>query len=302
MTQTVYADVLFFVNFVIDLLIMLSASLFTKQRYSVWQYIVMSVISALYSCFAFYSDIPQWAVTPLSFILYFLMLRFIANCKGKKLLKTFIATITCSVCYGGSILLLYLFTGFGSVAVFNNGALYIDIPVFALLIFSFISFSLIWLFSKIYNYVHPKNCKVGVELELFDNRISLTGIIDSGNTLKEPISGLPVAICYINTLQEFLPPNRIDILQSDAEMVRYGVRLVPYNTVNGKGILRAVKVKIYLKLKDQTREIKDIYLALSKEKIIGENTILLPAEIMELGEILYVIPNTEGVFTTKKTV
>lgn len=71
------------------------------------------------------------------------------------------------------------------------------------------------------------------------------GLVDSGNLLREPVSGLPVIIADRMLLQEAYPAMGADALQitdSSEELARSHFRLVRFHTLNGGGWLAACRM------------------------------------------------------------
>lgn len=214
--QTVYIDVLFFVNFVLDLMIFFSSSLILKKHEKMWKLILVSVIGAGYSCFAFLVSLSPVLINIGALILYAICSLFVFRAKrAKTFIRSFVVVFVTAVSYGGILFLLYLYTGLGTVSVFNNGALYIDLPVTAVLGFSFASFLILWIFSKINEYRHPENAKVLIYFNLFEKEIKLNAVIDSGNLLHECISGLPVIVLNYESVKNSLPRVFRDFVRSD---------------------------------------------------------------------------------------
>ena len=146
MPQTVYIDVLFFVNFILDAMIFLSAATLLRQRIRWWRTCVAAAVGALCSCGMFFSAIAPWLINVLALLLYILCAYIVFGFHGvKPFVKNSLITVVCAFVYGGIAFALYLYTGAGAVMTFNNGALYIDIPVFTLLLFAFVAYGAIWL-------------------------------------------------------------------------------------------------------------------------------------------------------------
>ena len=247
MAQTVYIDVLFFVNFAVDILIFLSVSVIMRRKEKWWRYIIASVLGAAYSCAVFFSDISPAITNTGAILLYCAACRFIFQYKSKKLfLRGVIITVLCASVYGGLIFMLYLFTGIGSVMTFSNGALYIDIPVFTMLIFCFIAYGILWLVSAILSNRAPKECFVDVRIELNGQQLALKGFIDTGNKLSDPIGGLPLIIVSLEKLRPLLPQSLADFLDTgDTRAIptywKKRIRPVPCSTVSGGKLLYALK-------------------------------------------------------------
>ncbi len=70
-------------------------------------------------------------------------------------------------------------------------------------------------------------------LRMGDSQVRLTALIDTGNRLHEPLSGLPVLIVTEKRLKKLLPPG-FDAIEA-AERVPLGFRLVGYGALGGGG-------------------------------------------------------------------
>lgn len=72
--------------------------------------------------------------------------------------------------------------------------------------------------------------------------VTFTGLFDSGNLLKEPISGRPVIITGYNTVRPVLPPELLnafktqDTTKLDAD-IQTKIRLIPVSSVGGSKLL-----------------------------------------------------------------
>ena len=165
MPQTVYIDVLFFVNFILDAMIFLSAATLLRQRIRWWRTCVAAAVGALCSCGMFFSAIAPWLINVLALLLYILCAYIVFGFHGvKPFVKNSLITVVCAFVYGGVAFALYLYTGAGAVMTFNNGALYIDIPVFTLLLFAFVAYGAIWLVGRILKWLAPKESFAQVTL------------------------------------------------------------------------------------------------------------------------------------------
>ena len=92
---------------------------------------------------------------------------------------------------------------------------------------------------------------VGVSVELAQRRVSLTALCDSGNTLRDPISGRQMLVVWAERLKELWPPEWRSALtvESLAEPVQAmeqlndkRFRLIPYRSVGvSSGLLLAVR-------------------------------------------------------------
>lgn len=81
---------------------------------------------------------------------------------------------------------------------------------------------------------------VQVELALGEKRIRLTALCDTGNTLRDPMTGAPVLVAGPQAARALLGLGREDLLDPMGSF-RPGMRLIPCATVGGQGLLLAVR-------------------------------------------------------------
>ena len=114
--------------------------------------------------------------------------------------------------------------------------------------------------------------------------LTLKALVDSGNLLKEPISGRPVIIAAFESVRQTLPVELIPLFKnkntSNIENIdpNAGIRAIPVSTVNSKGILFALLPD---SVKLNGKEI-DVCLALTGEtKSFGGYPAVVPSEIIQ---------------------
>lgn len=83
--------------------------------------------------------------------------------------------------------------------------------------------------------------EVRVLLSALGGQARFTALIDTGNRLREPLSGLPVLICERSVLRGVLPPD-YDAL--DASQTPPGFRMVGYGALGGGGRMRCFRPDI----------------------------------------------------------
>lgn len=287
-----YIDILFVTNLIIDAMIFLSASILLKRSVKWWRLTIAAATGAAYSCFAYLCSLPQALLSVLSVALY-VGCTYILFGRGtvRSLIKNSLITLLCAAIYGGVAFLLYFFTGAGSVAAFNNNTLYIDIPIFILLCFSFGAFGAIWVFSKLAEYLSPKNSIADVKICFGENEVSGKGFVDTGNSLRDQLTGGSVIVCEYKLIRDILPQGVRSYLKSsdisgvdniEAEW-QPKIRLVGYSTIADKGLLPGLKSDS-VKVNQSGKEIlsKNTVVAVVDKSLSenGQYNILLSRQIM----------------------
>lgn len=122
-----------------------------------------------------------------------------------------------------------------------------------------------------------------VELTLGGESVVLPAIADTGNLLKEPISGKPVIIAVLGSVRRLIPIGLIPLFsRGDTSVIEAAsnlhVRVIPLSTVSGSSIL-------YGFLPDLVRidgKICDVYVALSPDASdYGGYPAIVPFEILQ---------------------
>ena len=107
----------------------------------------------------------------------------------------------------------------------------------------------------------------------------LKGFTDTGNSLTEPFSGGPVAVCTKVSLQKILP-REIKMSIADPEMsMTNGMKLVPCKTVSGSMLIPAFRPeKVILEKKGNRWEADDLWIGFSD--YAPEGVLLMGKNIM----------------------
>ena len=94
-----------------------------------------------------------------------------------------------------------------------------------------------------------KDLKKPLTLELNGKSVRLDAFCDTGNHLADPVTGTPVTVVSLSAVKEILPEtlsysikHETDPLEIYASLSeKYGLKLIPYTTVSGKGFMIGFK-------------------------------------------------------------
>lgn len=210
--MAIYLDVIWFLNFFIDLLLLLLTSIFLKRS--------LVKKRLLFGAFLAASSVLL-LLTPLSSIYYHPIFKLLFSCFivvttfGFKRFSYFIENLfafyfVSFICGGGIVGLHYFFN---SEMVILNGVITTKSTGFGTPIswvFVIVGFPTIWFFArKRVEQFQLRKLKsdeiVHVEIYIIDLHIQLKGLIDSGNQLQDPLTKRPVMILDMNELQDEFP-------------------------------------------------------------------------------------------------
>lgn len=278
---TIYIDVLFCVNFIVDYIILLSVKKFRNLSTRTIRLLLGAFVGAIGSLAILLPLMPFWLswLLNISEALLITAAAFLPM-RLSGYLKTAASLFLISFCYCGVMTaILTLFSP--KNLIIRNSTVYIGISPIMLVALTLICYIIMKAILKLTGRraVHA----ISYEIEIYHQgkQISLTGTVDTGNTLHEPFSGECVMVAKADLFKEMLDVKKY--MNSDSkEIIRNGVRLIPFKSVGGSGVIPAFKPsKIYLKDNHSKKEVH-AYLGLcSEENLTDECDLLVPAELIQ---------------------
>lgn len=239
--MTVYADILFLINFITDYLCLYVTGKVMGFRIKKIWLTVASVIGALYGTAS--AVVPM--LEPVCAVAVSLIMVVTAfSVKGiVRFLKAVVLLYCVSMLLGGIMT-------FVQQTVYANRHLYIfsggaGLPLFLAIFCTVLLFMLAC--SKLFSiYIHnvSRNCILTFE----DKSVKVNLLVDTGNTLKDPYTGLPVVVVKKDVLDRLFGKDGVHVKDTEIDVntaVAYGIRFVTANTVSGCTILTvygAVKI------------------------------------------------------------
>ena len=251
MGQTVYVDLFFLINFSMDFLCFFLTSRLLSRPMSLARGIFGAAIGGLYSDIALFLNVGRiWSLI-LDFVACGVMCAVVFGERKKaRSLPLYILVFTAiSMTLGGIMTALFnLFNRMpffdGVTQVESDG---ISVWVFALL--AAIS-GVITLMGGSFFRRRTAQTRATVELRYEGKSVCLRAMADSGNLLRDPLSGKPCVIADIGAVSALLPQDIINAAREgsgrlekiDAKNAK-NIRLIPTDTVSGKGMLIGVRVE-----------------------------------------------------------
>ena len=245
MQEIIYGDILFIINFSMDFLSLFITAAVLHRKVSTPALILASGIGALYAVISLFADGNGWLTLIINIGISALMCYIVFNVS----IKALILFYAVSFLSGGAMTALYnLINSYrGTQKIIINGSpasVMSDIPLSRFVILAVVSLILTVICGRIFNRTNKQ--KSAVITATYDNTvITFTSLVDSGNLLTEPVSGMPVIVTGYATLKQLLPrelhtvfENRdVDILyQLDFKLIRR-VKVIPMTAVGHSGIL-----------------------------------------------------------------
>lgn len=263
--MVIYADILVLTNLYIDFLLLVCVRKFLRLQVSTLRLLPGAILGAALSLCALLPQLP----TPVSMLLGMagavcITLASFAPMAWPLLLKAAAAYWSFSFIFAGFFLFIYRFLAPANLSV-RNGWVYLPISPLALFGFTLAAYLVLAGLRRLF----AANDK-GPEYQRFTvtgngKQAELLAKADTGNSLREPFSGLPVLVAEETVLKEVAPKAVLDFLKNGTAQEK--LRLVPYSAISGSGVLPAfLPESIYM---TKTRSPVNCYIALSAQKLSG---------------------------------
>ena len=253
--MTIYLDVVILENLIMNSIIMYATAIVTKNKIKHIRILIASLIGAIYSVVSYISNLAIFSNLFTKILLSIIMVYIAFNPKGIKTL--------------GKITLLFYLTSFlfGGVAfsmiyiikpqniIMKDGLFLGTYPLKTIFIGAIIaSIILIAGFKVVKNKISKKDMFCNVNIKIQGKEKNIKVMIDTGNLLKDPISGMPVIVIEHTELYDILPKELLNnlekILGGDLESIPENIkneylpklRVIPYSSLGKQnGMLLGIK-------------------------------------------------------------
>lgn len=297
--ERMFVDVVLLENFIIDFFLLKITSRLSKFKTTKPKLILGAAVGALYVVVIFFPSLKIFfnisikvAISVLMIIIAFTPDKF------RDFFRALSVFYIISFAFGGAAFAVFYFTGNGTIV---NGIFFIrDFPL-SMLITAFVLGYL--LLNSCWAYIQDRviNEKLiyNVIVELKDKSVKTNAILDTGNSLKEPISNFPVIVVEYEVFKDILPEDVMNVFNNtetgiinnklydtadDSEWIMR-IRLIPFSSLGKQnGMLVGIKPDLVkLDGKKCSREVKDVIIGLYNHKLSksGEYQALLYPEILK---------------------
>ncbi|MEN6350671.1 MAG: sigma-E processing peptidase SpoIIGA [Syntrophomonas sp.] len=289
---TVYADLSFLINYIMDFLILWASARLAGIKVVFKRIALASFLGALYAVGFLYSSLENWYSLPLKILFSCLMLILALWPQNwNELKKAFLYFYAVNfIVAGASIATSY---------IFNTSPWEMSFSKFFLLGGIVCTLAIGILGEKfLFKRLLPPLLKFNVELHFDDRCCKGSGFLDTGNNLRDPLTNRPVLVAEYQSLKNCLPDEFITALETggnESEMLESlrsscwasRLRLIPFTSIGRKnGILVGVRAdEIILNAGNRDIFHKNLVVGIYRDVLSsrGDYQFLIPAEIMEKG-------------------
>ena len=245
MYYELYIDVLFLINFMMDYILLLLVNKMLKCTATHGRICIGAVLGAVLTCVIIVVPMPYTFIKQILFHVLVNTCMIYVGLKIKQL-RSFVKAII--MLYIGSFLLGGIIEAFWQYARMGSFFLVVAIVGYYLVlgIWKFITCVQRW-----------NHCHCDVELYLGNAKYKIRGMIDTGNGLRDPISGKPVSVLDRGTMKKLM----------GEEMLK-DIRYIPYQSIGKKsGVLPAVQIDKMCIYQSEERWVEQPLIAICEEEI-----------------------------------
>lgn len=298
--RVIYWDVVFTVNFVMNVVILYLTGYFTRNMVSIWRIIAGSAIGSIYLLAFLFPDLRIFYTVLMKFLLSILIIvvTFFPP-KLKEFLRIIGYFYLISFMIGGSAFAIFYLTDIGD---FYNGVLLIkdiNIPWWILILsVVVVYFSIKYTWEFLQNRFWKEKAYIPLTIFVENQLFKLNALVDTGNDLHDPISDVPVIIVEYNAIKKALSEEIQEIFnkgkENDLSELAKGLansemgnrfRVIPFSSI-GKtnGLLVGFRPdKINLELEERTIEIMNSIIGIYNTTLSpeGRYSALLHPELLK---------------------
>ena len=258
----IYADVLFFINFISSYILLDLTARITRCRPRMLRLIAVAAFGAGLSVIAFCSGEYAGAVKLLSAAALPVA---VFGFRGADTVRQVIVFSLLSVVMAGIFAFL---SGSSQTIVMRGGIMYFDLSVMRFLMVFAISYIIISLSVWIIKRRKYVKCR-RLAITLNDKTARVTALVDSGNVLKEPVTGKDVIIVEWEKIRLLF--DGIEYAQFKRETDKYKLWLVPYHSLGNTGGLIYAFLADDISVTDEKRRVGKQFIGITNEKLSSKN-------------------------------
>ncbi|MDP4092168.1 MAG: sigma-E processing peptidase SpoIIGA [Bacillota bacterium] len=216
----VYLDVLFLENLVMNFLILMVTSKFSKRKTSTLRLFIGAFVGALYVVFLLIC--PGFKIYYTAFSKFALSLLIVALVftpkKVWEFIKILVLFYASTFIFAGAAFAFLYFNQNGGFL--KNGVVYVfwQSQTIVLLLSVVTVGIIVRIFWEIFQHRFERDkLLIPLKISFESKKIGMAALIDTGNSLFDPLSNLPVVVVEFNALREILPEEIKNIYENSRE-------------------------------------------------------------------------------------
>ena len=279
--MTIYIDIIIVENLIMNYIILYATGLISKSKKSYLRMFLASLIGAIYATLEYVLKVNIYSNIILKTILSIIIV-YVAFYpqNAKKMCKQIVLFYVTTFTFGG--IATYLIYVLKPQNIIIKNGMYVGTYVLKVIFIGAIVGTIILAiaFKMAKNKLTQKDMICKVKIKLNGKEETVEAMVDTGNMLKEPITGTPVVVVERTSLYELLPKeilnNSESILGGDFEKIPEEIKneyvpklkLIPFASLGKQnGMLVGIKPEKIEVINEQTEEEKNAIIGIYNKSL-----------------------------------
>lgn len=296
--MTIYLDVILLENLCMNYIILFATGLIHKVRIKGWRILISSLIGGVYAILSFAPILEVYSNIFFKILLSIVMVYIAFHPQNVKLLlKELIIFYLVSFAFGGCAFALLYFIRPQDILA-RNGVLTGTYPIKIALLGGIVGFGIVNIAFKVVKAKFSKQdmfCEVNIYFK--EKNKTIKAFIDTGNLLKDPISGMPVIVVEAVMLEDMIPKEVIthlneilegkdsDILSKVPNEYMAKFRIIPFASLGKQNglLLGFIADKVEVTIEESKTELSGIIVGIYEKNLTknGAYTGLVGIDVIE---------------------
>lgn len=240
MTRVIYVDILFTVNLYIGYCLLIVTGTVCRARINRLRILACGALQGLYSLVILLPVLPAYINIPAksAACAVFTLAAFRVRSK-KQFFRLYFTFLAVSFCFAGVMLFLCILSGSERMS-YKNTAVYFSVDLKVLVVSTVVCYALSRVIYEIVKRRAPRETLYTLTVRCSGKELTCDAILDTGNSLRDGFSHLPVVVFDVKKIAPLLPEG-FDINDGNTYRLLNGLRLIPYGTVNGCSVMPAFR-------------------------------------------------------------
>ncbi len=284
--MTVYLDIIFLENFILNFIILYAVSLVIKEKVGYIKSTIASLLGASYVIiYCLINFQSKWNLI----FKIILSVAMVYISFMPKSFKEFIKQITffylVSFVFGGASLGVIYMVNAGKISI-RNGIIVGNYTLKTIFIGVILAFTIITVaFKFVKNRISKKDLFCNIKIIINQSKINVKAVIDTGNFLKEPITNIPVIVVEKDILKNFVPKEILEnienILGGDLKNIPESIqneymsklKVIPFSSLGKQnGMLLGIKADgVVVEIDNEEKHIEKVILGIYTKKLSKKN-------------------------------
>lgn len=296
--MTIYLDVILLENLCMNYIILFATGLINRVKIKAWKLFVASLIGGVYSILSFAPVLEIYTNFLFKVILSIVMVYISFHPQNvKQLFKELIIFYLVSFVFGGCAFALLYFIKPQDILA-RNGVLTGTYPIKIALLGGIVGFVIVNIaFKVVKGKLSKKDMFCNVSIFINGKEKQIKAFIDTGNLLKDPISGIPVIVVEVSELEEMIPKEIVEnlneilqgkdtkVLTEIPEDYKLKFRIIPFSSLGKQNglLLGFIADKVMINLEETKSELSNIIIGIYEKNLTknGLYTGLVGIDIIE---------------------